>query len=250
MTATEEALPTAVRRPVWRRLMRATGTALVVLGVGALAWSAVVWLWQDPFTAVYTRWQQHRLAASYDRVVEHYRPLHPVTTRKAPVTVAVERRLVHREAAAFRRQAHVGGPIGRIDVPRLGLHMVLVNGTDHDSLVKGPGRDSRTFMPGEGQLVYVAGHRTTYLAPFAHIDSLRAGDRITLRMPYATFVYAVTGHVIVDAHDLGVLRSHNREVLALQACHPRFFATHRYIVWAKPVSVTLPNGRSYRPRVG
>jgi sortase A len=102
-------------------------------------------------------------------------------------------------------------------------------------------------MPGQGQLVYIAGHRTTYLAPFAHIDSLRKGDRVTLRMPYATFVYAVTGHVIVDAHDLSVLASHNREQVALQACHPRFFATHRYIVWAKPVSVTLRNGDSYRP---
>jgi sortase (surface protein transpeptidase) len=53
--------------------------------------------------------------------------------------------------------------------------------------------------------------------------------------------------VIVDAHDLSVLASHNREQVALQACHPRFFATHRYIVWAKPVSVTLRNGDSYRP---
>ena len=53
----------------------------------------------------------------------------------------------------------------------MGLNMILVNGTDHDTLKKGPGRDLRTFMPGENRLVYIAGHRTTYLAPFSHIDS-------------------------------------------------------------------------------
>jgi LPXTG-site transpeptidase (sortase) family protein len=66
-------------------------------------------------------------------------------------------------------------------------------------------------------------------------------------MPYATFVYRVTGHVVVGAHDLAVLQSRGREVLALQACHPRFFATHRYIVWAEPVRVVPPDGHAFRP---
>ena len=69
-------------------------------------------------------------------------------------------------------------------VPRLGLNMVVVDGTDDDSLKKGPGLDRRTYMPGEGQLIYIAGHRTTYLAPFAHIERMRAGDPITLEVPY------------------------------------------------------------------
>ena len=125
--------------------------------------------------------------------------------------------------------------------------MVMVNGTDSATLKRGPGRDGRTFMPGEGQLVYIAGHRTTYLAPFSAIDTMRPGDRITLKMPYATFEYAVTGHTIVDASDLSVLKSHGRELIALQACHPRFFASQRYIVWAKPVRVTPTGGRPYRP---
>jgi sortase A len=121
----------------------------------------------------------------------------------------------------------------------MGIDMVLVNGTDHDTLKKGPGRDLRSAMPGEGRLVYIAGHRTTYLAPFSHIDSLRNGDPVTLRMPYATFVYSVTGHRVVSANDLSVLKSPGHEVLELQACHPRFFATHRYIAYAKLVSVQM-----------
>ena len=121
----------------------------------------------------------------------------------------------------------------------MGINMILVNGTDHDSLMKGPGRDLRTFMPGQGELVYIAGHRTTYLAPFSHIDSLRNGDRVKISLPYGTFVYSVTGHRVVTADDLSVLKTHHHEELELQACHPRFFATHRYIAYAKLVSVQM-----------
>jgi sortase A len=96
-------------------------------------------------------------------------------------------------------------------------------------------------MPGQDRLIYIAGHRTTYLAPFSHIDAMRAGDIIRLEMPYATFVYRAFKHRIVAATDLAVLHSPTHEVLLLQACHPRFFATHRYLVYAKLVSV-LPRG--------
>ena len=99
-------------------------------------------------------------------------------------------------------------------------------------------------MPGQNRLVYIAGHRTTYLAPFSHIEQIRPGDPITLEMPYATFRYRAVRHVIVPADDLAVLRSPRHELLALQACHPRFFATHRYIVYARLRSVKLRGGAS------
>jgi sortase A len=123
--------------------------------------------------------------------------------------------------------------------------MILVNGTDHDSLKKGPGRDLRTFMPGENRLVYIAGHRTTYLAPFSHIDRLKPGDRVTIEVPYATFIYTITHHRIVEATDLSVLRSPQHEVVALQACHPRFFASQRYIAYARLVRVEPRDAAPY-----
>jgi sortase A len=119
----------------------------------------------------------------------------------------------------------------------MGLNMIFVNGTDHETLKKGPGRDLRTFMPGENRLVYIAGHRTTYLAPFSDIDSMRPGDRITLELPYATFIYSMTHHRVVVSTNLSVLRSPKHELLELQACHPRFFASHRYIVYARLLRV-------------
>src|SRR5207247_463311 len=147
------------------------------------------------------------------------------------------------EAKHYRADTRRGQAIGRIRVPRMHLNMVLVDGTDHDTRKKGPGRDRRTFMPGENRLVYIAGHRTTYLAPFSHIDALRKGDKVTLEVPYATFVYSITGHRVVPADDLAVLRSPRHELLELQACHPRFFATHRYIAYARLVRVE-PRGAS------
>ncbi len=205
-----------------------------------LVWALLVWQWQDPFTAAYTTWKQHQLAQSLDKEFAAYRPFHVKTSN-----LAAERRHIASEAAGFRTSAHAGQPIGRMIIHRIGLKMVLVNGTDHDTLMKGPGRDPRSYMPGQNRLVYVAGHRTTYLAPFSHIDSIRAGDEIRVQMPYATFVYRATGHRVVAATDLSVLRSPRHEELELQACHPRFFATHRYIVYARLVSVEPRGGTAY-----
>jgi sortase A len=241
-TASPVDAPARPARP--GRALRIVSSALIVVGVLVLAWTLVVWRWNDPFTSIYTRWQQHKLAREYAGLVSRYHG-HRLSPR---ATIAESEQAIASDARQFRAQATQGQAIGRIVVPRLGLHMVLVNGTDHDSLTRGPGRDLRTYMPGQGELVYIAGHRTTYLAPFAHIDEMRTGDQITLEMPYGTFTYVVTGHQIVDAHALWVLRTHHHEIVALQACHPRFFATHRYIVWAKPVRVTPRGGRSYTPR--
>jgi sortase A len=83
----------------------------------------------------------------------------------------------------------------------------------------------------------VAGHRTTYGAPFSDIDELEPGDPVTFEVPYGTFRYVVTGHRIVRANQLEVLESRGREEIALQACWPRFFASHRYIAYAKLVRV-------------
>jgi sortase A len=224
-----------------RRLVRIVGTTMIVAGALALVWAVVIWQWQDPFTALYTRYKQHELASAYAKRVSHFRP----APLPRGVSLAAAEREIRREAAAYRVASRRGEPVGRIKVPRLGVNMIVVNGTDHDSLTKGPGRDMLTYMPGQGQLVYIAGHRTTYLAPFAHIDALRRGDPITLELPYATFRYRVVSHVVVAADDIARLRSPGYELLALQACHPRFFASHRYIVYARPVRVEPRGGHAY-----
>lgn len=215
-------------------MLKLASRLLIAGGVLVFAWSVVVWRWQDPFTALYTTWKQHELARALDREFSAFRPA--AGMRRLALTA--QRDAIASEAARFRRQTRPGQPIGRIVIGRIGLNMVLVDGTDESSLKKGPGRDLRSYMPGQDRLVYIAGHRTTYLAPFSHIDEIRIGDYIRLEMPYATFVYRMTTHRVVPANDLSVLRSPRHELLELQACHPRFFATHRYIVYAKLVAMT------------
>jgi sortase (surface protein transpeptidase) len=115
-----------------RRLARPLGTLLIVAGVLALAWVVVVWRWQDPVTALYTHWKQHQLAQSVDREFTAYRPV-----RFDRSDLAAERRATATEADRFRLDAKRGQAIGRIVIGRIELRMVIVNGTDHESLKQG-----------------------------------------------------------------------------------------------------------------
>ncbi|MDQ2984656.1 MAG: class D sortase [Actinomycetota bacterium] len=222
-------------------VVRRIGTLMILVGAGVLVWCLLVWQWQDPFTALYTKYRQHQLASQYAKRSAAYEPA-PIAHN---ASLAVARRAIAREARSYRKAAKPGQAIGRIKIARLGVNMILVNGTDHNTLKRGPGRDPDTFMPGQNELVYVAGHRTTYLAPFAHIERLRRGDGVTLELPYATFRYQIVRHVIVPANDVSRLVSHHHELLALQACHPRFFASHRYIAYARLTRVEPRNGPAY-----
>lgn len=224
-----------------RRSLRILGTLLAVTGALTLVWALLVWQWQDPFTALYTKWKQRELTSQYEKLTRSF------GDSISHESLAAERRSIARAAKRYRTRSERGQAIGRLRIKRMGVRMIFVNGTDHNSLKKGPGRDGRTFMPGENRLVYIAGHRTTYGAPFSDINSLRKGDRVTLEVPYGTFVYSVTHHRIVVATDLSVLRSPGHELLELQACHPRFFASHRYIAYAKLVRVEPRGGTPYEP---
>ena len=210
------------------------GTLLLVIGVGVLAWAATVYFWKDPFTTAYTAYEQRQLASNLDEQFDSWRPnREPVSQSGEPT----KRDDVSREAKRYRLASKDGDAIARIRIPRLDLNLVVVNGTSVSDLRRGPGRHLETYMPGEHELVYIAGHRTTYGAPFGDINELQPGDAITLELPYATIVYRVTRHRIVDDNDVSVLESPHHEQLVLQACHPRFFASERYLVYATPASV-------------
>jgi sortase A len=215
-----------------RRFVRALGTLLIVGGLATLAWALVVWRWEDPVTSLYTAYEQRGLSSGLDERFDLY--------ERRTEHVSFDPDDLAADARRYRQQTEIGDGFGRIEVPRLGLRMVLVYGTDTEPLKRGPGLDPRTFFPGQGRLVYVAGHRTTYGAPFSKIDELRRGDLVRVEMPYATFTYTVTGSRIVRADDLSVLRSKNYEQIALQACHPRFFASHRWITYARLAEVKPP----------
>ena len=226
-----------------RNSLRILGTVLIVAGVLTLAWAVVVWRWEDPFTAIQTYISQKHLKTTYQHRSESFQRTLPAPAHDVNVAWH-EAQLAARK---YDRTLTRGGPVGRLKIGRLGLDIYVVEGTDHESLKKGPGHYPESALPAQGRLIYIAGHRTTYLAPFAHIDSMRRGDLITLEVPYGSFVYRVFRKKIVASDDLAVLRSHGREVVALQACHPRFFATHRYIVWGRLVRIEPRGATAFTP---
>jgi sortase A len=223
------------------RVIRRISTLVIVAGVGLLAWTGTVYVWKDPFTTAYTAFEQRRLESSLERTFDEWRPVAPPPTNRPTATPKPKpeptRDDVRREANAYRAATGSGDAVARLEIPRLDLDVVVVNGTDTGSLRRGPGRHLDSWMPGAGELVYIAGHRTTYGAPFSEINELNRGDKIFVELPYATIEYRVTEERIVDSHELSVLKSRGREELVLQACHPRFFASERYLVYARPFQV-------------
>jgi sortase A len=135
-----------------------------------------------------------------------------------------------------------GHAVAILVIPRMDLDMVVVEGTDTESLKKGPGHYSSTAYPWEDHgRVGIAGHRTTYLAPFWSLDELRPGDRITLKTEYGIYNYSVTRSVITDPSGTlpsgeSVLAPTREPTLVLTTCNPRFSASQRLVVFADRVN--------------
>jgi len=149
------------------------------------------------------------------------------------------------QGRALDRKLHDGQAAGRILIPKIGADFVVVKGSDPADLRKGPGLYDDTPFPGVPGTTAIAGHRTTYLAPFRHVDELRAGNTIVLEMPYATLTYSVQGTKIVEPQDLGVIARRSYDRLVLTACHPLFSAAQRIVVFARLIR-TVPKGATAR----
>jgi len=218
------------------RALRAFSTVLIVAGSLLLADAALTLAWQEPLSAIYARINQDRLAGEL-RDLE----------RRAPSTIEL-RALSHlqtepRRLAFLARRlaadAGDGDALGRVVIPKLGAKYVIVQGTDPGDLRGGPGHYPATPLPGQHGTVALAGHRTTYLAPFRRIDDLRAGDEVTVEMPYGRFTYRVDRTRIVKPDALWVTRRVTHDQLVLTACHPLYSASERIVVFARLVATRL-----------
>jgi sortase A len=221
---------TAEPRTRRRRGLRALSGVLIVAGALLLADAALTLLWQEPLSAVYTRIQQSRLAGQLDSLDDG--ALTPVQQRALSGMHDPSRRLAF-AARAFAARSRPGKAIGRIRVPSAGIDDVIVEGTGAADLRKGPGHYPATPLPGRPGTVGIAGHRTTYGAPFRHLDRVRRGDRIEVRMPYGTFSYRVERVRIVPPTAMWVIDRVSHDRLILSACHPLYSAAKRIVVFAR-----------------
>jgi sortase A len=129
-----------------------------------------------------------------------------------------------------------GDPLTRIQIPKIGLDSVVVEGISLSALKAGAGHYPQTPLPGEVGNVGIAGHRTTYGRPFNRMDELRTGDTIILTTPVGRFTYSVARDpFIVAPTDLSVLDKTSDGELTLTSCHPKGSARQRIIVRAKLV---------------
>lgn len=212
---------------------------LAALGALLLVWALVILFFGDPVTALYQDWRQHQMSGELNKEFKQFRPSVPYSNKKTPPSPAAIRAAARR----YSRQAHAGQPIGRIQILRIGLNKVVVNGTDWGAdLSRGPGRYPQSSWPGMGKVTAIAGHRTTFGAPFRRINDLARGNTIRLLMPYGSFTYRVFRHKVVPSNDWSILRKRGFDTLVLSACHPLYSASHRWIVFARLVSVTAPAG--------
>jgi sortase A len=226
------------RRSFWRRLLLDLSWVLMISGALLLIDAGVTLLWQEPLTAVVALIKRGDINRRY--LDYHTSPLSPLERRALSALDTLPHRVAYL-ARQEERQVPTGAGLGRIDIPKIGANYTFVAGTDTASLEEGPGHYPSTALPGVGQTVAIAGHRTTYLAPFRHIDALRPGNRIVLQMPYARFVYSVQYTRIVAPTAWWVTRNVGYDRLVLSACNPLFSAAQRIVVFARLVQ-TVPLG--------
>jgi sortase A len=217
----------------WRpRLVLAALTGVV--GLLLLAEFAVTMVWQEPVSYFTARKTQERLDQQLALLEGRARSSRQRAFLQRPPYVAQQQSFM---AERLLRRTPKGSPLGRILIPRIGARSVFVASTTQDALKRGPGHYAKTVLPGQRGTVAIAGHRTSYGAPFRHIDALRSGDRIMLVMPYGVFTYRVTHHRVVDPSARWVLRARRHDQLVLTACTPLHSAARRYVVFARPAGI-------------
>jgi sortase A len=188
-----------------RAVLRFVASVMIVSGTLLIADAGVTLAWQEPVSLLLSQREQDRL----------------------------ERELGDPPRRVLERRPLRGDAIARIELPTIDKSSYVVEGTDSSTLRKGPGHYRDTPLPGERGTVAIAGHRTTYGAPFRHVDDLRRGAPIEVEMPDGTFVYRVERTRIVEPDDTWVKRRVAYDRLVLSACHPLHSAAKRIVVFAR-----------------
>jgi len=214
--------------PLPRRLIGALGEVLITLGVLLLLF--VSWqLWWTDVTA------NREQASTIQALEKSFGGGH----RGGGVPV--------KGPLATLKNVPFGQAFAILRIPRFGADYArpVLEGTDHDTLIKGVGHYQGTAMPGAVGNFAVAGHRTTYGRPFHNIDLLRTGDFIVIETRVSYVVYAVARHVIVTPDHVEVIAPVPQHFgvqpteawMTMTACHPKYSASQRYVVFSRLVKV-------------
>jgi sortase A len=125
-----------------------------------------------------------------------------------------------------------GDALARLQIPAIGVDKIVVEGVQVADLKKGPGHYPGSPLPGQPGNAAIAGHRTTYGAPFNRLDELEAGDEILVDTVQGSFRYLVREQLIVEPDQIEVLDDYGDDRLTLTACHPKYSAQQRIVIVA------------------
>jgi sortase A len=248
---------------IFRRLVREAGLALIVLGLIVLLFVA----YQLLGTNLTEQRNQSRLRQSFEQAVAARSATTTATptttagsattipgsattipgsatTASAPTTTAVSATAVagngdvptvgQPDAGTTSSAIPTGTAIAHLVIPAIGVDKYVVQGTTQDDLSEGPGHYPETVLPGQIGNSAIAGHRTTYGAPFFRLDNLHTGADIYITDTSGKrYTYQVTSSKVVSPNDVSVLDPSTTAELTLTTCNPRFSATSRLVVVAK-----------------
>jgi sortase A len=133
-----------------------------------------------------------------------------------------------------------GDAVAQLRIPAIGVDKIVVEGVDVADLKKGPGHYPGSPLPGQPGNAAIAGHRTTYGAPFNRLDELAEGDEILVTTVQGSFRYQVREQLIVNPDQVEVLDDFGDDRLTLTACHPKYSARQRIVVVAALESPAAP----------
>ena len=223
----------------WRWFVGGLGRTLIILGMLMFGFVAYQ-LWG---TGIQTARAQRDLRGDFEAALESTTTLPPTTATTGPpdsvpdsVPTATTTTLPIAEASPPLAD---GNWIGQIHIPRIGVNKIFVEGTSVDALRDGPGHFRETPMPGQLGNAAIAGHRTTYGAPFYHLDELEPGDDIEIQTLVGTYVYRVTETLVVEPGDWVAVvssRDPSTATLTLVTCTPVRTASERLVIRSTLVS--------------
>jgi len=220
-----------------RRVVAGTGKFLITLGILILLFVAYQ-LWG---TGIYTARQQHKLENQFNESLHQAGPTRTSVPATAPDSTPTT------TTTAPPLEPPDSGAVAHIVIPKIDVDKYVVEGVSLDDLRNGPGHYPSTPFPGQAGNSAIAGHRTTYGAPFNRIPDLEPGDVIKISTVQGEFEYVVYDGFPVSPDDVSVLDADPKRpaTLTLTTCHPEYQAAQRYIIKAQlklpPNGVPLPS---------
>ncbi|MHB0914082.1 MAG: sortase [Thermoleophilia bacterium] len=213
----------------YKPTLKKLGILLMFVGVAVILSVPATWLWGY--------YERRGLEDDFDQeLVSSLSANHDLLDQ---LEGEAEREKIRQLAQASQGQLSSEQAIALLEIPKIGVNAIVVEGTGDGSLRKGVGHLEETPLPGLAGNFALAGDRVLWGGPFLNLDDLAAGDTITVKTTYAQFSYAVISSIITNPEDTSVLGGRGVDEITLITCDPPWSTSHRLIIKGELVDFKL-----------